>query len=70
MGPGRSGKTFIYTALCHILKSNAKICTMAFTGIAATLLHNGKTVHKTFGMPVPLLADSTSNIKNQIDHIN
>ena len=23
-GPGGSGKTFIYTTLCHILKSNAK----------------------------------------------
>ena len=65
-GPGGSGKTFIYTTLYHILKSNAKkICTMAFTGKAATLLPNGRTVHKTFGMPVPLFADSTSNIKHQ-----
>ena len=65
-GPGGSGKTFIYTTLYHILKSNAKkICTMAFTGIAATLLSNGRTVHKTFGMPVPLFANSISNIKNQ-----
>ena len=38
---------------------------MAFTGIVGTLLPNGRTVHKTFGMPVPLLAASTSNIKNQ-----
>lgn len=27
---------------------------MAFTGIAAILLPQGKTIHKTFGMPVPL----------------
>ncbi|EZA46987.1 ATP-dependent DNA helicase PIF1, partial [Ooceraea biroi] len=40
-------------------------CTMAFTGIAATLLPAGKTVHKTFGLPVPLFADSSSNIKIQ-----
>ncbi|XP_011873928.1 PREDICTED: uncharacterized protein LOC105565388 [Vollenhovia emeryi] len=38
---------------------------MAFTGIAATLLPAGKTVHKTFGLPVPLFADSSSNIKIQ-----
>ena len=65
-GSGGSGKTFIYTTLYHILKIRAKkISTMAFTGIAATLLANGRTVHKTFGMPVPLFSDSTSNIKNQ-----
>lgn len=38
---------------------------MAFTGIAATLLPNGRTIHKVFGLPVPLFADSTSNIKVQ-----
>lgn len=65
-GPGGSGKTFIYTTICHLLKSKGKrVCTMAFTGIAATLLPQGKTVHKTFGMPVPLFDNSTSNIKAQ-----
>ncbi|XP_074097681.1 uncharacterized protein LOC141526546 [Cotesia typhae] len=63
-GPGGSGKTFVYTTLCHLLKSQNKIvCTMAYTGIAATLLPNGKTVHKTFGLPVPMFSDSSSNIK-------
>ncbi|XP_058795245.1 ATP-dependent DNA helicase pif1-like [Phymastichus coffea] len=38
---------------------------MAYTGIAATLLPNGKTVHKTFGLPVPMFNDSSSNIKIQ-----
>ncbi|XP_034936444.1 uncharacterized protein [Chelonus insularis] len=33
------------------------------SGIAATLLPHGKTVHRTFGMPVPLFSDATSNIK-------
>ncbi|XP_057332074.1 uncharacterized protein LOC130671942 [Microplitis mediator] len=36
---------------------------MAYTGIAATLLPNGKTVHKTFGLPVPMFSDSSSHIK-------
>ena len=61
-GPGGSGKTFVYRTLYNLLKSqNKKTCCMAFTGIAATLLPNGKTVHKGFRFPVPLLSDSLSN---------
>ena len=37
-GPGGSGKTFVYTTLCYLLKGKKKqVCSMAFTGIAATL---------------------------------
>jgi len=65
-GPGGSGKTFIYTTIYHLARIRNKcVCTMAFTGIAATLLPTGKTVHKTFGLPVPLFADSSSAIKIQ-----
>ncbi|XP_058790186.1 uncharacterized protein LOC131663673 [Phymastichus coffea] len=65
-GPGGSGKTYVYETIYYKLTSeNIKICSMAFTGIAATLLPNGKTVHKTFGLPVPLFQDSSSNIKAQ-----
>lgn len=65
-GPGGSGKTFIYTTLYKLLLSkHVKVCTMAFTGIAAILLPNGRTVHKTFGLPVPMFYDSSSNIKVQ-----
>ncbi|XP_044012567.1 uncharacterized protein LOC122855319 [Aphidius gifuensis] len=65
-GPGGSGKTFIYTTLYHLLKSKGKkICTMSFTGVSAILLPNGQTVHHSFGLPVPLFADSTSHIKIQ-----
>ena len=38
---------------------------MALTGIAATLLTKGMTVHKVLGLPVPLLSNSTSNIAVQ-----
>ncbi|OXU18340.1 hypothetical protein TSAR_008193 [Trichomalopsis sarcophagae] len=65
-GPGGSGKTYFYTTLYNLLSSkNVKVCTMAFTGIAATLLPYGKTVHKTFGLPVPMYHDSSSSIKAQ-----
>lgn len=64
-GPGGSGKTFIYTIIYHLAKIRNKcICIMAFTGIAATLLPDGKTVQKIFGLPVPLFADSSSAIKS------
>ncbi|XP_033226052.1 uncharacterized protein LOC117178730 [Belonocnema kinseyi] len=38
---------------------------MEFTGIATTLLPQGKTAHKTFGIPVRLFSDSVSRIKTQ-----
>ncbi|XP_058808470.1 uncharacterized protein LOC131674040 [Phymastichus coffea] len=65
-GQGSSGKTFVYTTIYNLLMSeNIQCSTMAYTGIAATLLPNGKTVYKTFGLPVPMFHDSSSNIKIQ-----
>ncbi|XP_025997032.2 ATP-dependent DNA helicase PIF2-like [Solenopsis invicta] len=65
-GPGGSGKTFIYITIYHLAKiRNKHVCSMAFTGIAATLLPVGRTIHKIFGLPVPLYANSSSNIKIQ-----
>ena len=65
-GLGGSGKTFVYTTSYNLLKSqNKNDCSMAFTGIAATLLPKGMTVHKVLGLPVPLLSDSSSNIAVQ-----
>ncbi|XP_058810656.1 ATP-dependent DNA helicase PIF2-like [Phymastichus coffea] len=67
-GQGGSGKTFVYTTIYNLLMSeNMKCSTMAFTGIATTLLPNGRTVHKTFGLPVPTFNNSSSNIKIQSD---
>ncbi|XP_058799371.1 ATP-dependent DNA helicase pif1-like [Phymastichus coffea] len=65
-GPGGFGKTFIYTTIYHLLCSkNIKVTSMTFTGIAAILLPKGKTVHKTFGLPVPMYSDSSSSIRAQ-----
>lgn len=38
---------------------------MAFTGIAATFLQNGKTAHKTFNLLDQLLPDSLPSITMQ-----
>ncbi|XP_044005535.1 uncharacterized protein LOC122850453 [Aphidius gifuensis] len=65
-GPGGSGKTYIYITLYHLLQSQCKnVTTMAYTGIAATLLPRGKTVHKTFKLPIALYSDSSLTIKAQ-----
>lgn len=52
-GPGGSGKTFLYNCLIASLKASGKtvICT-AFTGIAASQLIDGMTLHTTFSIPV------------------
>ena len=54
-GQGGSGKTFVYTNVYNLLMSeHIKYSTIAYTGIAATLLLSGKTVPKTFGLPFPV----------------
>ena len=72
-GPDGTGKTFVYSTIYYLLTGQDKIVnTMSYTGMAATLLPNGKTVHKTLGLPVSLFSDSTSNIKLQskeADHL-
>ena len=62
----RYRKNFIYNTLYYLLTgNNKKICSGAFTGIAATLLPFGKTVHKAFDFKVPLYSDSVSGFKLQ-----
>jgi hypothetical protein len=40
-----------------------KIKSSATTGIAATLINDGVTMHSLFGIPVPLLSGKKYNIK-------
>ncbi|KAL7071440.1 hypothetical protein ACQ4LE_009184 [Meloidogyne hapla] len=50
-GPGGSGKTFVISTLVHLLRGmKKKVSTMAFTGIAATLIPGGRTMHNRFGL--------------------
>lgn len=51
----RSGKTFLYNALIAKCEADGKtVLRCAATGIAATLLHGGSTLHSTFSIPLYL----------------
>ncbi|XP_076052786.1 uncharacterized protein LOC143032200 [Oratosquilla oratoria] len=55
--PGGSGKTFLFNMIHdYLVAQNVAVSTSAWTGIAATLLKNGKTLHSIFKLPVPLTA--------------
>jgi hypothetical protein len=43
------------------------VAVTATTGIAATLLKNGMTVHKCFSIPVPLFDDTKITIDKSSD---
>ena len=45
----------MYNTITHILRGRkCKVSTIAWTGIAANLLIDGKTVHSTFSLPLEL----------------
>jgi hypothetical protein len=65
-GPGGSGKTYTYETLCHYFRSeDVKYKTSSWMGIAANLLPDGRTMHKTFGLPFGEIdKESTSSAKH------
>jgi len=65
-GPGGTGKTFVYNTITHLLKGkNKKILSVAWTGIASTLLIDGRTVHNAFQIPFDLHPNSRSSMTMQ-----
>ena len=66
-GPGGSGKTFLYEALIHTVRSRGNIAVAcAMSGIAAQLLPGGATAHSLFGLPLDMPKfDATSSIRAQ-----
>jgi hypothetical protein len=65
-GPGGSGKTFLYMALCHYYRGQSKIVLcVASTGVAALLLPGGTTSHSAFCIPLELSSVSICGIKKQ-----
>ena len=70
-GPGGTGKTFLYNALIHIVRGEGEIVLpVAWTGIAATLLEGGRTAHSRFKFPVPIVENSTCNVRPQGQEAN
>ncbi|KAK7089794.1 hypothetical protein V1264_024238 [Littorina saxatilis] len=68
-GPGGSGKTMVYNTLISTCRSqHIKVAASAWTGIAATLLSGGRTVHNLFKLPVPILDTSTCNVSPTSSH--
>ncbi|XP_044760778.1 uncharacterized protein LOC123318226 [Coccinella septempunctata] len=72
-GSGGTGKTHLYNTLLEYCEErHIPTLAVAFTGIAALLLRNGRTVHSTFRLPLHLNASSRSSITAQsqeADHL-
>ncbi|XP_060129913.1 uncharacterized protein LOC132592021 [Zootoca vivipara] len=68
-GPGGSGKTYLYKTLLSTFRGQGNIALpVASTGIAANLLEGGRTYHSQFKLPVPIVENTTSNIRlNSVD---
>ncbi|XP_008188971.1 uncharacterized protein LOC103311177, partial [Acyrthosiphon pisum] len=68
-GPVGTGKTTLYGCLIWSLRHRPQPLEMmcvAYTGIAASLMDGGMTVHSTFGLPFGTLTeDSTSTVTMQ-----
>lgn len=69
--PGGTGKTFLLTTIIYaIVLAGKSYKAVAWTGIAASLLPKGTTVHSTFQLPIPLLPDSSSMMDPNSDRAN
>ena len=65
-GPGGSGKTYLEEALLHFARGRQEVAlACAWSGVAATLLEGGRTCHATYGLPVPVTANSTCQVAAQ-----
>ena len=61
---GGTGKTFVLNAILAAYRAAGILClATASSGIAATLLKGGRTAHSQFGIPIPILPNSTCTIK-------
>ncbi|KAF4529493.1 hypothetical protein B566_EDAN015004 [Ephemera danica] len=67
-GPAGSGKTYLYRHLIDtVTMFGEKVLCCATSGIAATLLPRGVTLHRAFGLPLNIHDTSTSFINVQED---
>lgn len=64
--PSGTGKTFLLSTLLAAVRSNRKVAlATATSGIAATLLPNGRTLHSRCKVPLNIQDDSTCSITKQ-----
>ncbi|CAN6904459.1 unnamed protein product, partial [Brassica oleracea] len=64
LGNRGTGKTFLYQTIISRLRSMKQIVLpVAFSGISALLLPNGRTAHSRFNIPLKLDEDKLCNIK-------
>ena len=62
--PGGSGKTWLANVILCWARMSGKIAiSTAMSGIAATMLRLGTTLHKRMGVPIPCTRDSCSKLK-------
>ena len=62
-GSAGTGKIFTYNeSLNELDRQGVSYFATSFSGIASTLLRNGRTVHSAFKFPVPLLNGARCNI--------
>ena len=63
-GPGGSGKSYLFNTIIRYMNSiDVKMLVVAWTGIAASLLTNGKTIHTTFYLTLDINESTTCNYK-------
>ena len=67
--PAGCGKTYVQETLRSYMRSQSRNCIAAcYTGIAASLISGGWTLHNVFKLPVPLLETSVPDIDYQSTH--
>lgn len=67
-GPGGTGKTFLYRALLATVRSNKQIAlATASSGVAASILPNGRTAHSRFKIPISGDEKTACTVSKQSD---
>ena len=65
-GPGGCGKTFLYETLIRTLRGqNKSVLSIAWTGLAATLLPGGRTATSAFGLPFDIVGPVTCTLNEK-----
>ena len=66
--PGGYGKTFLFNVIsAKIRREGGIVLNVANKGLAVQNLIGGRTAHSRFKIPIPVMEDSTCNVKAQSD---